>query len=424
MFRFQGVADRWVHRNPQRRRGAVAALVMISLLVMLGCVTLAIDGGYIGDLCAAMQSTVDSSALAGASGLEIVPVQARQRAEEYAALNEVAGSGLTPSELTITIGHWYGLTNTFVPDDGAIPSTPNAVRVSGRRANIPLFFANALGISNTTVIRSAAAMQGAARCLGVWGLEGIVGPGDVITDSYIHDDGPYGGINIRPNGDICSCQDITIGGNTEIHGDAIYGDGYDLTLLGTSYEIWGRVDDQVCQLSPPTYSMPGAIADNDNANIPLSDNGNTAYRAGPKRLFLASDDNLTLPAGTEADPARYYFSSVQIEGQATVTIVGPTHIYISGNAMFGGGGIVNAAAIPENLRIYSTGSTMTFNGGSTFYGGIIATSTDLSFVGASDIYGMMIGQTIDFRGTTNIHVEENMVLDIFGLSSVAPMLIE
>jgi hypothetical protein len=376
------------------------------------------------DLCGAMQSTVDSSALAGASGLEVVPTQARKRAEDYAAMNDVAGSGLTPSELTITIGHWYGLRNTFVPDDGMIPSTPNAVRVSGRRANIPLFFSGVFGDYDTTVIRSAAAMQGAGRCLGVWGLEGITAPGDIITDSYIYDDGPYGGVNVRPNGDLCTCRDMTVSGNTEVHGDAIYGDGYDLTLHGTSYEIWGRVDDQTCQLVPPFFDMPRAMGTNDNASIPLSDDGTVAYRSGPKRLFLTGNDNLTLPPGTAGDPAVYYFSSVQIESLATLTITGPTEIYISGNTMIGGGGIINNTGNPINLKIFSTGNTMMLNGTSTFYGAIVAPKTDLSFVGSAEYYGMVIGKSLDFRGTTNIHVEESLVMDIFGLSSVAPMLIE
>jgi len=77
------------------------------------------------------------------------------------------------------------------------------------------------------------------------------------------------------------------------------------------------------------------------------------------------------------------------------------------------GGIVNNTGIPENLKIYSTGNTMTFNGGATFYGGVVAPTTGLSFVGTSSVYGMMIGRTLDFRGTTNIHVEESLVMDIF-----------
>ena len=406
------------HQRRKSRKGVAAVLTVVTLIVLLSCVALSVDVGYICDLCGAMQSAVDSSALAGASALEVVPVAARQRAEEYAAMNAVGGSGLRHNELTLTIGHWYGLRNSFVPDDGTIPSTPNAIRVSARRPGIPLFFANIVGISSTTVSRGAAAMQGAGRCLGVWGIEGIVGSGDVITDSYIQPDGAYGGINVRSNGDICSCRNITIGGDTEIHGDAIYGRGHTMRLNGTSYEIWGRVDDQTCQLNPPPFDMQGARDDNDNEDIPLTDDGDVAYRPGSQRLFLTGNDNLTLP------PGRFYFSSAQIESQATLTITGPTEIFISGNAMFGGGGIINDTGIPANLKIYSTGSTMTFNGSSDFYGVIVAPNTSLSFLGTSSFYGMVIGRTLDFRGTTNIHVEESVVMDILGVSSVAPMLIE
>jgi len=395
------------------------------LIVLLGCVALSVDTGYVYDLRGSMQSAVDASALSGASALQVAPAPAaRFRAIEYAEKNFVGLTGVGSHELDITIGHWYGLTNTFVEDTGGIPSTPNAIRVAGTRPDIPLFFAGVLGDTSTIASKSATAMQGAGRCLGVWGLDGIIGPGDVITDSYIQDDGAYGGPNVRSNGDICSCRDITISGNTEVHGDAIYGDGYDLTLRGSSYEIWGRVDDQTCQLIPPTFDMPRAVAVNDNGSIPRSDDGTVAYRPGSKRLFLTGNDNLTLPPGTAGDPAKYYFSSVQIESLATLTITGPTEIYISGNSMMGGGGIVNNTGIPENLKVFSTGNTMMLNGSSNFYGAIVAPTSDLSFVGNAAYYGMVIGKNLDFRGTTNIHVEESLVMDIMGLSSVAPMLVE
>jgi hypothetical protein len=105
-------------------------------------------------------------------------------------------------------------------------------------------------------------------------------------------------------------------------------------------------------------------------------------------------------------------------------VTGPTEIYVEGTAFIAGGGIINNTGVPENLKVYSGGGTMTFTGTSDFYGVIIAPDSDLNFLGSSAYYGMMIGQTLTFQGTTNIHVDESTVFDIMGLSSVAPMLVQ
>jgi hypothetical protein len=371
------------------------------------------------DMRASMQSSVDASSLSGATALNQGFAAARNRSIEYAGMNEVNNDGVEARELTITIGNWNGLTETFVPfpeDPGTV--APNAIRVVALRPDIPLFFANILGTSTTTVGRMATAVQGGGHCLGIWGIDGVRGAGDVITDSYdLVEDGGYTVATSRPNGDVCTCGDMTLGGNTGIHGDAMWGDGYDLTLLGTSYEVWGMTGDQTCKLNPPTFDMDAARIDNDNSTIPLTDDGDDPLR-GPGRLFLTGNDNLTLGAG------KYYFSSVMIESLATLTITAPTEIYIDGDAMFGGGGIINTTQDPTALKIYCTGRTMHFAGGSTLYAGIIAPETDIVFVGDSTVYGVLIGQELDFRGTTNIHVEESLVYDLFGVEAINPILVE
>jgi hypothetical protein len=397
----------------------VAAQVLVSLVMLLGCAALAVDVGFMYDMRGAMQSSVDASSLSGATALNQGYAAARQRAIDYAAMNEVNHEGLEPRELTITIGNWNGLTDTFVPfaEDPAVVAS-NAIRVEGFRPDVPLFFATIIGTSSTDVGKMATAVQGGGHCLGIWGIDGVRGAGDVITDSYdLVEDGGYTKATARPNGDVCTCADMTLGGNTAIRGDAIWGDGYDLTLLGTSQEIWGLTGDQTCKLNPPEFDMADARINNDHENIPPTDDGDDAIR-GPGRLFLTGNDNLTLP------PGKYYFTDVMIESLATLTITGPTEIYIDGEAMFGGGGIVNTTQDPRNLKIYCTGRTISFAGGSAIYGGIIAPETDIVFLGDSTVYGVLIGESLDFRGTTNIHVEESLVFDLFGVEAINPILVE
>jgi hypothetical protein len=45
-------------------------------------------------------------------------------------------------------------------------------------------------------------------------------------------------------------------------------------------------------------------------------------------------------------------------------------------------------------------------------------------VGTSDYYGTMLGKTVDLNGTTNVHVDESLLSSLFGIDTVAPVLVE
>jgi hypothetical protein len=402
----------------RRHRGVVVVQVVVLVIVLLGCAALSVDVGFIYNSRGEMQIAVDSSALAGASVLKRGSGTAKSLATEYAAKNAVAGANVRSGELAITVGNWDGVSGTFYPSSETDATTPNAIRVVGERPDIPLYFASSLGVDSATVAKGATAVQGGAHCLGIWGLEGVSGEGDITTNSYDIRLGGYAVGNIHANGDICSCSDITLDGGVQIHGDAIYGDGNSLTISGTSYEIWGVVGDQNCTFTAPTFDMVEAQINNDNATIGLTARGRDPFGGSPWDLVLSGNDSLTLA------PGKYYFTSVLISGQATLTVTGPTEIYISGSAYFTGGGIINVTKVPGNLVITIAGPEATIDGTAGFYGAVIAPATDIILAGTSTYYGVMMGRTLDFDGTTNIHVEESLVADLFGLESVAPVLVE
>jgi hypothetical protein len=394
-----------------------AAQVLVVIFVLLGCVALAVDVGFIYDARGAMQSAVDASSLAGASALQTGHGPARTRAVEYATKNSIAKQALQSNEMTVTIGNWDGLLGQFFPAAESDPITPNAIRVRGERDGVPLFFASVFGKSTTNLDRFATAVQGGAHCLGIWGLEGVSAQGDIVTDSYDKRTGNYGGSNVRPNGDLCSCSDLTVGGDTSIHGDAIYGENDELIIHGSSYEVWGVTGSQDCNFNPPEFDLTAECLANDNALIPPTDDGSSPWQ-GQGRMFLTDNDVLTLP------PGKFCVDSIRIVSMARLEVTGPTQIYISGNADFGGQGIINTTADPRNLVIYGTGATMSYSGGSTFYGGIVAPETNIIFVGDSTNYGVMVGKTLDFRGSTIVHVEESLIKDLYGLEAIAPALVE
>ena len=405
-------------RKSDRRRGAVAVFVMVTMLVLLGCTALAVDVGHMYVAHEEMQNAMDSSALAGASGLFHEGNVSGEWAQFYATRNQVAGVGVSNDEAEAIIGYWEGSTRTFYPFTGTEPTDPNAVRTIGTRPDLPLFFAKIMGISETCVMREAVATSGSGTCAGIWGLELIDGDGNLITDSYDSSLGDYGPGNIRAHGDICSNKDIVLEGGVEIHGDAMNGDDYSFTAFGSSFSVWGVVGSHTGEITPPDFDIDAAQASNDNASIGLTAKGNDPFGGSPWDFVVSGNDSLALPTGT------FYFTSALVDGQATVTVTGPTIIFLSGPATFTGGGLINVTQDPKNLIIYSTGDTMTVDGNAGFYGGIVAPYAEVNLTGTSEYFGTIMARVLNMFGDTTIHVDEQLAFDLTGVDSKAPILVQ
>lgn len=403
-----------------RARGVAIVQVAVLLVVLLGMAAMSVDVGFIYNSRAEMQVAVDAAALAGASGLVDGAGVPEWRARDYAARHVVAGEPVSEAadmHVSVTVGNWEGLAGDFFPADEDEFVTPNAVHVDGRRDNLPLYFARALGIDSSDVQRDAVAVLDGGRCLGIWGLQGVFGDGDIYTDSYDSRNGAYGGGNVHPNGDICSGQQIELSGSVEIFGDAMYGPGYSLLTDGHP-KVWGVVAQLCCPLEPPVVDYAKAESNNDNDTIGLTDRGRDPFGGDPWNLVVTGNDNLTLAGGT------YYFTSALVDGRATLTVTGPTTIFLTGPAEFTGNGLVNLSQNPNDLVIYSNGSTMALRGTAGFYGVVVAPETDVSLVGTGDYYGMIVGKTLDMDGTANVHVDEAAVFEILGQQSVATVLVK
>ena len=199
----------------------------------------------------------------------------------------------------------------------------------------------------------------------------------------------------------------------------MYGEGWTFTPNGNSNEVWGVVEDFQCNMPTITTDFAAAAASNDNNLIPLTSNGTSPWHpADPTHLRLNSDDVLVLP------PGDYYFTEVDIIGQAQLVITGPTNIYVAGDAHFAGGGIVNTTQDPHDLTIYSNGGDLLLNGGSGFYGAILAPDSEVTLSGDADFYGTILGNGLDLMGTVKIHVDETLVDDLFNLEATQPILVK
>ncbi len=155
-------------------KGTVIVMVAVLLVVLLGCVALAVDIGYLYVVRTELQRTADAAAMAGAQALArgsdtpfgeyLLAESVYSQAESYALLNKAAQQGVVLNrDADITIG--------FLPNPHDLNSTmqsvaldyANAVQVIARRSadnggEIPLFFAPLWGINSSSVSASATAV--------------------------------------------------------------------------------------------------------------------------------------------------------------------------------------------------------------------------------------------------------------------------
>lgn len=401
-----------------RRQGTIIVHVAVLTTVLLTFAALVVDIGLIYTGTSDMQRTADSSALAGASGLMVF--DSRPRVHEFAYENPVLGLPVIPSELEIQIGNWDGVARAFseTPDTGIGGVLPNAVHVVGTRRDVALRFAPIIGHRFCDVRRGATALAGGGHCVGIWGIEGVTLDGDLKTDSYDSIVGPYEPTRARPNGDVCSCRDIVTNGGISVHGDAMYGEGYSFIPYGTSYEVLGYIGEHPCGVPPTDINYAWAASNNNNASIPRTFRNRDPFQGQPYRLYVTGNDYLRLPPGT------FYFNSALLDGQAYLEVTGPTRIYIDGNAELTGGGILNPTRNPRNLVIYARGPRVLLHGTASFYGALMAPTALVQATGTFDAYGVVLARFLDLDGNMEFHVDEQLVFDLFGIRSIAPVLVE
>jgi hypothetical protein len=131
--------------------------------------------------------------------------------------------------------------------------------------------------------------------------------------------------------------------------------------------------------------------------------------------------NATLPI----PPTAYYFSSVKLQGGATLTLA-PTSgqhvdIYVSGLMDTSGGGIMNTSSRPTALSLFACGPGTTdwkLSGGSGAYFAVYAPTRDITISGGSDVYGSVVGKTVTDSGGSAIHYDHALASS--GIPSVIP----
>ena len=143
-----------------RQNGAALILVVLGMVVMLGMVGLALDGGHAMLNKTRLQNSVDAAALSGAKELDLTGDEAQARA---AVILTFAANGAAPgnhemgeayADGTIDLQVQFSQTlNPFVP--GTIPA--QYVRVRARNFEMPIWFSQIVGLTQKIVAASAVA---------------------------------------------------------------------------------------------------------------------------------------------------------------------------------------------------------------------------------------------------------------------------
>ena len=156
----------------RNEKGAILAIVALSLIVILGMGALAVDMGMLMKQRDDAQRAADAASLAGASAFqEAKPLDAvntaRDRALSYLARNYVGGTYIdTAGSVTTVNGNRYITTS----HEGVVVVLPDStkVRVIVRRPAVGTLFARVLGYLNVPIAAKAAAVAaeaGTGKCV-------------------------------------------------------------------------------------------------------------------------------------------------------------------------------------------------------------------------------------------------------------------
>src|SRR5207248_1740088 len=117
--------------------------------------------------------------------------------------------------------------------------------------------------------RSATAMVTRPFPCSVWGLQGAKIGGGSKSDSFDSSVASYNSALPGPDGNICSCKNITlVGSPTLIDGKVYYGSGFGLSATGQAHATGGS--DVLPTCINPSIDMSAAATHNDNASVGLA----------------------------------------------------------------------------------------------------------------------------------------------------------
>ena len=201
---------------------------------------------------------------------------------------------------------------------------------------------------------------------------------------------------IGPQARLAANGTMTVSGSADIEAD-LFVRG-DLVVNGNP-RIDGDVESFTHELQVADIADIDVLRlNNDNGAIPcIVKNGSCARTLDGSELVLTSKETLTLPSGS------YFFSSIQISGQAALNTIGNVWVFTDGPASFNGGTASNQQW--DTLTLVSDGTeTITVNGAAEAAMHIQAPRATVKLAGTSGFLGSIVAEQIVLSGTTELYL--------------------
>jgi Flp pilus assembly protein TadG len=147
-----------ISKFPRRRRGAIAVLAAVFLVMLVGMIAFAVDIGYLAVVNTQLQAAADSAALAAAGSSNLSQSGMVTVAQQFANANNAAGRAIQLSASDVQFGTWDTSTRTFTPSATAATAVKVTTRTgSGSGGATSLFFGRIFGLSSLNQQASAVA---------------------------------------------------------------------------------------------------------------------------------------------------------------------------------------------------------------------------------------------------------------------------
>ena len=270
-----------------------------------------------------------------------------------------------------------------------------------------LFIATtAFGQTNIAITsRHAPAINGQGRVEG--SVQQLLGENVTLNGgaTLTHDLLVPGTPTVSPNGSV-SWSGVQVGTGSTAPG------GYTVLLNGgvSLRNVRTRTD----AITLPGVPMPPASAGTRSVTINKSGesagtwaavrdlrlNGNARAVAVPPGIYRDFTVNggcsLVLGIAGAAQPATYAFQNLTLNGQATITIVGPVVLHLGSS--FNANGRVGVATHPEWLQIKVANGGVTLNSHATVHGSILAPQGQVIINGQSELCGTTMSDSFRLNG--------------------------
>ena len=212
-----------------------------------------------------------------------------------------------------------------------------------------------------------------------------------LVDSWDCDSG-----SVDDGAELCVNGSVEAKNSAQVDGSVYYGGSISLE---NSASINGDTAELTADFDPPEVDTSSAAANNDNATIGLTDDGDDPLDGGLD-FELSNTDEITLYEGI------YYFDSMTVENKSVLHIDGDVVLYIEGDLEWKNSAEINPEGDPSQLTIYVAGTSVKLGNSADAYASIIAPDATIEVENTGDFYGKLVGEEVIVKNNANVHLAE------------------